>query len=554
MTTKSDKDSGRSRRAFLRKLGAGTAALGLLPLKAHASEFEVQPATRSEGSPASGLTQRLEGARKVRLQTLDRILNRGTPTHRNNGDESSFPRIATYTKALPHDQLGVVSAKSYKQYLRALESGLPKDWERITMGGPKKFKNPLAGLTYDLEGFDPSQFRMRPAPKINSAEHAAETAELYWMALCRDINFIDYQSNSTIASACADLSALSDFRGPTIAGLVTPATIFRGQNTNALVGPYISQFLYRDVPFGSLTISNRQATVVSALDYLYAYEFWLAAQNGFAPGVDQLDHTKRYIRNGRDLAHYMHIDRLVQSFMNAALICQFDLAVPFNLGNPYVSSATMSGFGNFDYPHMLVLLHEVATRALRAVWYQKWFVHRRLRPEEYAGLVHNRITQNLDYPAHSELLNSTALSSSFNNYGSYLLAQAYPEGCPPHPAYGSGHAVVAGACATVLKFWFDQSTPITSPVVPNSDGTTLESYAGDDADAMTVGGEIDKLAYNQGLGRDFAGVHYRSDIEEGLRLGESVAIEVLQQQKLTYPEKIEFSFLRFNGKRFRIVN
>ena len=36
------------------------------------------------------------------------------------------------------------------------------------------------------------------------------------------------------------------------------------------------------------------------------------------------------------------------------------------------------------------------------------------------------------------------LREVFSQYGTYLLPQAYPEGSPLHPAYGSGHATVAG--------------------------------------------------------------------------------------------------------------
>jgi hypothetical protein len=33
---------------------------------------------------------------------------------------------------------------------------------------------------------------------------------------------------------------------------------------------------------------------------------------------------------------------------------------------------------------------EVAAIALKSVWLQKWYVHRRLRPEVCGGLVHSR--------------------------------------------------------------------------------------------------------------------------------------------------------------------
>jgi hypothetical protein len=47
------------------------------------------------------------------------------------------------------------------------------------------------------------------------------------------------------------------------------------------------------------------------------------------------------------------------------------------------------GFGNFGGPYIVSLAPEVSTRALKAQWLQKWFVHRRLRPEAFVGLIHH---------------------------------------------------------------------------------------------------------------------------------------------------------------------
>jgi hypothetical protein len=57
-----------------------------------------------------------------------------------------------------------------------------------------------------------------------------------------------------------------------------------------------------------------------------------------------------------------------------------------------------------------------------------------------------------------------------------------------------------------------------------------------DAGAMTVGGELNKLASHVAVGRNIAGVHWRSDYTESLKLGETVAIGVLFDQKVTYVE------------------
>lgn len=69
-------------------------------------------------------------------------------------------------------------------------------------------------------------------------------------------------------------------------------------------------------------------------------------------------------------------------------------------------------------------------------------------------------------------------------------------------------------------------------------------------DGLTVGGELNKLAANIALERDFAGVHWCSDGSEGMKLGEAVAIGLLQDYRETYNESFKgFSFTKFDGTR-----
>src|SRR5258708_38639482 len=107
-------------------------------------------------------------------------------------------------------------------------------------------------------------------------------------------------------------------------------------------------------------------------------------------------------------------------------------------------------------------------------------------------------------------MNSTALSANVNAVGGALLPQAYVEGCPLHPAYPAGHAVIAGACATVLKALFEETALVSGVVTPADDGKSLAPAKGN---ALTIGGEINKLAFNIPMGRNWAGIHYRSYIE-----------------------------------------
>jgi membrane-associated phospholipid phosphatase len=373
--------------------------------------------------------------------------------------------------------------------------------------------------------------------------------ENYWMALLRDVHFSDYTSDPTAAAAAADLAKLSDFPGRK-----TAPTLFRGTLPGDLAGPYLSQFMLHSVPFGAQTIKQTMKTLLPGHDYMTDYPAWLAVQRGAAQPADQFDTVERYIRNGRDLSQWVHVDALYQAYFNACLIL-LGARAPVDKNNPYVPQRTKNqdAFATFGGPHILSLVTEVATRALKAVWFQKWFVHRRLRPEAFAGRVHNHLTGKASYPLHQDVLHSGAAAAVKAKYGGYLLPMAFPEGSPLHPSYGSGHATVAGACVTILKAWFDETATLQSlglqPVVASSDGLSLVPYAGADAGMLTVGGELNKIASNIGIGRNIAGVHWNSDYTASVALGEEVAISVLRDQKGTYNERFEgFSLTRFNGQ------
>ena len=282
-------------------------------------------------------------------------------------------------------------------------------------------------------------------------------------------------------------------------------------------------------------------------DYLTDFASWLAVQNGQGPFPANVISGTSYIKNGRDLGAWVHLDVTFQAYLFAA---QWLLThgAPFNPGNPYLEITNQAGVQTFGNQHILDLLGEVSNRALKAMWYQKWFVHRALRPIAYGGLVENKITGIANYPIHSDVLNSQAVGQVYSRHGSYLLPAAYPEGNPQHPSYGEGHGVIAGACVTALKAFFNESFVMPNPVVASDDGQSLLPYTGFDAGQITVGGELNKLANNVALGRDMAGVHWRSDAEQALLLGEAVTISILRDQHSTYNEPFTgFTFTKFDG-------
>jgi hypothetical protein len=300
-------------------------------------------------------------------------------------------------------------------------------------------------------------------------------------------------------------------------------------------------------------------TGVVGANYMTDYGEWLELVSGLPPYRTEVFNPQLlYIRSGRDLAQFVHYDFTFQIFLQAALIIlnQYPETVlnpnlaQFSQTNPYgsafaASAKVQTGGCTFGAAHVQDWVARMANLALKSTCFYKWAVHRRLRPEEFGGRVYNTLVGAASYPIHSSLMNSKALQTALQTFGNALLPQAYVEGSPLHPAYPSGHAAIAGACATVLKALFDESTVINNAVTASADGLSLTPYQGA---ALTIGGELNKLAHNAVMGRIWAGIHYRSDATAGLALGEEVAIAFLQDQVNTFTESFPgFSFTKFDG-------
>jgi len=541
-----------NRRAFLGGVGAATIAAGVIAVD------PLRQTESSQAKAATGSNQRANQCAKLRRDAANNGLA-STPQnlqHPDNNDEEIYPnKLGSYSKGLPHNNDGTVVASAYDALVNAINSGRPADFDAIPLGGDRGLTNPQSGLAFDMEGPDAHALIQPPAPAFASREQAAEISENYWMALLRDVPYSQYAANPIANAAAADLTLYgSDFKGPKIGGAVTTATLFRGLTPGDRVGPYLSQFFYHDCNFGANKIEQKITTTLPGIDYITDFATWLAVQRGFNQPPDALDPVPRYMRNGRDIGQWVHIDVLFQAYFQAFLVLA-GAGAPFDDGNPYNGNPSQIGFGTFGGPHIATLLCEVSTRALKAVWFQKWFVHRRLRPEVHAARVHRTLFDGANYPVHPEILNSFSDNNRLKGFmpaGNALLPMAFPEGSPTHPAYGAGHATVAGACVTILKAWFKETTRLVdiglAPLQPTDDGLSLVPYLGSDAGDLTVGGELNKVAANVALGRDTAGVHWRSDATESLKLGEQIAIGILRDQRACYNEVFNgFSLTKFDG-------
>jgi len=532
-----------------------------------------------------------------------------------------------------------------------------------------RFVSPMAGAATESWGPDPKTLEMLPAPGCRSLTAAAEMVELYWMALLRDAPLLAFQTHrDPPSSGCANLPDHDAQLGYNVVNRVNDArsavnkmfdialqhdtdfgklrapldvapgagganivlqTLFRGGLYDEEFGPLISQFFLRPIGYGVQTIDPKQVPYTAKVDFLTNHGDWLLAQNtgkdkfGRDYGscnsyADQLNrganyyppgNPVRFISTMRDIARFVNRDALHQAYFNAALFL-LGIGAPLDEGNPYRGNrySREGAFATLGGPDLLTLVSEVASRALKVVWRQKWLVHRRCRPEVMGGLIQMQrkgfggtmreyglpidlsgtsdFKTKLDDTLNAVEAHNAALNGGAGT-GTYFLPMAFSAGSPSHPAYGAGHATVAGACVTALKAWFDEdvslkrvfdnanssaSTAKTGPSDPpggmlkllqpgyRKQGGSLEDfcdpqeYTGADAVRLTVGGELNKLASNVAMGRSMGGVHWRTDNTRSLRLGEEIAIEILRKRTMEYAERpLSFSFRSFDRQRVRIT-
>ena len=483
-----------------------------------------------------------------------------TPAQIDNGDEALYAdKSGTYTKGVLQSGIGLVDLAAYQSFKNALASGAPADFQNIVLGGPRTLNGPQGGLAFYLDCLDGSQFAVPPAPALASEAYATELVELYWASLLRDIAFTDYHTNAVAAQAATELSSMPTYAGPQNASnQVTPDLLFRGGYVGETVGPYLSQFLLQQTTLGSLHIAQKYRTNQAQKDFMLDHNEFFLVQNGKPTGNQLTQGAALYLHDERGLAAYTHVDVLYQAYFMAYLVLN-TINAHLNPGNPYTGSNTQNGFATMGQPDIAATLAAVAAEALKAVWYQKWWVHLRHRPESGGAIVHLQKTgQGGTIQGHvsNTVLNSKALQASFaaNNH-SYFLSQAFPEGSPTHPAYPTGHGAVAGACITVLKFFFDGDFLIQNPMVPSNTGQALMPYAGPGAGSLTVNGELHKLAHNISFGHGIhAGIHWRSDTDTSIQLGEAVALSYLQDRARTYNEQFKISLTKLDGTTATISN
>ena len=160
----------KSRRSFFTQTAA-LAAAGLAPLRL---------------APQAGRRQQ---AYRLKVDAAVYQRDHAWANNLTNGDEQAYPNhIASFTKTLPHNQLGEVDSKAYAQLTRALDSGLDDDFAAIPLGGTVKLQDPQAHSASISLGRIPinshcRRRRLLPAPR--SPERSRNSTGRRSHAMCR---------------------------------------------------------------------------------------------------------------------------------------------------------------------------------------------------------------------------------------------------------------------------------------------------------------------------------------------------------------------------------
>ena len=119
-----------------------------------------------------------------------------------------------------------MDAEAFATFVSVLSSGDPNSFEMIPRDRRAEvyLNDPQATYAFDLAGLDSAATSLDPPPAFSSA---------------------------LMASAFAEPLMSGTRKKPTL------ATVFRGETPGDLIGPYLSQFLWLDIPSGIKTVEQR---------------------------------------------------------------------------------------------------------------------------------------------------------------------------------------------------------------------------------------------------------------------------------------------------------
>ncbi|MEA2564321.1 MAG: hypothetical protein QOH06_5825 [Acidobacteriota bacterium] len=206
--------------------------------------------------------------------------------------------------------------------------------------------------------------------------------------------------------------------------------------------------------------------------------------------TDCVDDFYPVVRTGRELARYFESETpgLAHRLALNYLLRQSNYSPPYQA---------------FIWAALDVAIYS----ALGAAWYYKWIadanceLYRPCKPmSQYKRERTSRRPRPYEVDYEVDVLFNRAVNCTGSGDGERRLLPDPSPGTPRHPSYPSGHSTYSGAASEILSYFFPDYS-----------------------------GEFTKLADNTGLARLWAGIHYRSDHIEGMKLGRCVARLVIRQ-------------------------
>lgn len=463
----------------------------------------------------------------------------------------------TFSKTMPHDANGRPLVADLALFHKASGTMTVADWNHVPQGGSAQFVDCVCVALPTLVGadgmalisYDTAQLNQKPV--VPGSTYAANCMmELYALMLTRDVPYSFFYERSSEPHALLDalveeLSAMSNaaayFPSNAQTHVLTRRELFRGRSVGDMQGPFVSQFMLWDIPTFETMVPQKYQFPAAGTDYMRTLSTYLAVANGtgqeprqpFAPSL-------RYIVDGRDFAQIVHGDFCFEAYFHAAKIMT-TIPGAFTLPqSPYSQAGQrFNAFVNLAPADVMTTLAQGCHVALMGAWKHKWW-NLQQRPEELAKEVELwRLTGQNAAGISSELLSSSLLQRVIATNGNALLWQCFPEGCPAHPSWPAAHATVAACCSTILKAYTNPTVRMPKMVVAHESGQFLVPInVADYGEAQNplVIDEIDKLASNITFARNSAGVHFRSDCEFGLYLGERLAVEYLKDKVQSYKQ------------------
>ncbi|MEL6737877.1 MAG: bromoperoxidase, partial [Pseudomonadota bacterium] len=262
-------------------------------------------------------------AKRFREDAAQLAFDRDHPTHLANGDEQKFASakyLMSFTKGLKHDEkTGLIEDRAdFEAFRQAIDNGVIEPFTtrvpvRTIEGKDRRmWEAPTAGVVFDLEGPDAQAVTMAPAPELGSDELTFEMAEVYELALVRDVPFEQFDAHGSAPDLTDSIKRLNAmdyikdakdccaFAGrPRKVGanrMLNQQTVFRGSSPGVEEGPYLSAFMLMgnddrtttrgalsgQIVYGAQAIDQRVPMAPVGDDYMVDWHEWLHVQEGFA--------------------------------------------------------------------------------------------------------------------------------------------------------------------------------------------------------------------------------------------------------------------------------